>query len=81
MYTVYSKPSCTWCDQAKALLTSKGLPFQEMILDQGQPKLPGKSYCSVAELQSRVPGVRTVPQIFHGDQHIGGFEQLNKSLM
>jgi glutaredoxin len=54
--------------------------YTELIIDQGQPKVDGKVYCSVAELQSKVPGARTVPQIFEGDAHIGGFEALKKKL-
>ena len=39
MYTVYSKPNCTFCDQAKSLLKAKGLEFREIHFDVGQPKV------------------------------------------
>lgn len=80
MYTVYSKPSCSFCDQAKALLKSKSLEFKEVIIDVGQPKDASKVYVTAQELKQKVPTARTVPQIFHGDQHLGGFQELKKYL-
>jgi glutaredoxin 3 len=76
MYIVYSKPNCTYCDQAKALLKMKNLDFSERILDVGQAKLPDKEYVSVEYLKSIVPTVKTVPQIFNDDNLIGGFDAL-----
>ncbi len=86
MYTVYSKPQCTFCEQAKALLKSKNLAFQEIILDVGQEKEAGKTYMPVADFKAQHPHAKTVPQIFlatptdpHGT-HIGGFNELRASL-
>ena len=81
MYTIYSKESCSYCDRAKELLTQKGLSYNEKILDVGQTKLEPSNYYSVAELQSKVPGARTVPQIFEGDILIGGFDALKQKLV
>lgn len=81
MYTVYSKPACPHCDQAKALLTAKGLDFTEVVLDMNQPKIDGKLYISRTELLEKFPAARTVPQIVLGDQHIGGFTDLRQSLL
>lgn len=75
-FTVYSKPFCSYCDQAKALLASKGLNYTEVIIDTGQLKDPTKQYTTVAELKNILPTVKTVPQIFKGEQHIGGFDAL-----
>ena len=80
MITIYSKPSCTFCDQAKALLVSKGIEFTELILDIGQEQDPHKTYVPVASLKERVPTARTVPQIFNDEDHIGGYMELRKFL-
>jgi len=88
-FTVFSKPNCPFCDQAKALLKSKGLPYREIMLDVGQPKAEGADYISRDELLAMFPGVRTVPQISllrtteAGTQvssHIGGFQELKTYL-
>lgn len=76
MITIYSKPSCTFCDQAKALLESKGIEFSELILDVGQEQDPSKTYVPVASLKEKVPTARTVPQIFNDEYHIGGYNEL-----
>ena len=80
MFTIYSKPQCPYCDQAKALLTSKGLAYTELVLDVGQVKDPAKTYTTVAALKQRVPTAQTVPQIFKDDEHIGGFDNLKRIL-
>jgi glutaredoxin len=79
-YTIYSKPNCTYCEQAKKLLTSKGLTYEELIIDVGQIKDDDRKYVSVQQLKDRVPSAQTVPQIFKGSEHLGGFEALKKSL-
>jgi glutaredoxin 3 len=80
MFTVYSKPACPFCDQAKALLTQKGLPFQVIMLDVGQPKVEGQQYIQRADLLALFPYARTVPQIIDEREHIGGFAELRKWL-
>lgn len=80
MFTVYSKPNCSFCDQAKTLLSSKGLQFEEKIIDVGQPKESGKTYVSVQELKALAPDAKTVPQIFEDSTLIGGFTQLKQRL-
>jgi glutaredoxin 3 len=80
MYTVYSKPACPWCDRAKALLQSKNLAYEELILDIGQDKDSTKKYVSLAELKSVVPNAQSVPQILQDGTLIGGFTDLNKLL-
>jgi glutaredoxin 3 len=80
MFEVYSKPGCSHCDNAKALLKRKGLEYCEHILDVGQPKVEGVSYYTVPQLHQKVPGAKTVPQIFEGSSLIGGFEALKKHL-
>jgi glutaredoxin len=66
---VWSKYHCPFCDQAKALLKQKGIPFEERKIGDGYTK---------EELLESVPTARTVPQIFIDDQLIGGFTELKK---
>lgn len=80
MFVIYSKPGCAACDKSKALLTAKNLSYDVYELDVGQPKLPGTTYYTVEQLKLRVPGARTVPQIFEGDTLIGGYDALQKRL-
>jgi thioredoxin reductase (NADPH) len=66
--TMYSKGWCPYCDRAKALLTSKGQEWEEIDVEAEPAKL--------AEMIRRSGGRRTVPQIFIGEQHVGGFDDL-----
>ena len=69
--TVWSKYHCPYCDQAKALLKSKGIEFEEKKIGDGYTR---------EELLEAVPGARTVPQIFLDDKLIGGFTELRAHL-
>jgi glutaredoxin 3 len=66
--TIYTKSWCPYCQSAKALLTQKNVAFEEIDVD-GDPE--GED--AMAE---RAGGRRTVPQIFFGDTHIGGCDDL-----
>ena len=68
---IWSKYHCPFCDQAKALLKQRGIPFQEKKIGDGYSK---------EELLEAVPTARTVPQIFIDDQLIGGFTELKAHL-
>ena len=65
---VWSNVGCTYCEQAKKLLDSKGIEYEERNLATGT--------WSVQQLQEAVPGARTVPQIFVDDKYVGGYTQL-----
>lgn len=65
---IYTSPLCGYCHRAKHLLTSKGVSFTEIDLSQ-QPDRR-------AEMMQRANGGRTVPQIFIGDTHVGGSDEL-----
>lgn len=84
MFTVYSKPNCTFCDQAKSLLEMKGLPHEIVHLDIGQKKEPEAKYISRDDLLKRIPNARTMPQVVRADNNasvvIGGFTELKKFL-
>ena len=66
---IWSKYHCPYCDQAKALLTQKGIEFEEKKIGDGYTK---------EELLEAIPTARTVPQIFLDEQLIGGFTELKK---
>ena len=80
MFTVYSKPACVYCDRAKSLLTVKGLLFEVVNLDVGQPKEEGAKYISRDDLLAKIPNARTMPQIMKNDELIGGFTELREML-
>jgi len=64
---IYTKASCPYCDRAKALLNARGIAFTEETLED-RPD-------AAKELFEQT-GFRTVPQIFIGDECIGGFQEL-----
>jgi glutaredoxin len=68
---IWSKYHCSHCDQAKALLRSKGIIFEEKKIGDGYTK---------EELLEAVPTARTVPQIFLDGELVGGFNELKKKL-
>ena len=68
---VWSKYQCPYCDQAKALLKSKNIPFEERKIGDGWTK---------EDLLEAVPTARTVPQIFLDEELIGGFNELKQKL-
>lgn len=68
---VWSKYHCPFCDQAKALLESKGIEFEERKIGDGYTK---------EELLEAVPTARSVPQIFLDEEYVGGFNELRKKL-
>jgi glutaredoxin 3 len=68
---IWSKYHCTYCEQAKNLLTQHGIEFEEKKIGDGYTK---------EELLEAVPNARTVPQIFIDDKLIGGFNELKEYL-
>jgi len=69
---VWSRNECPYCDQAKALLKSKGIEFEERNIQEGT--------WTKEQLLEAVPNARTLPQIFLDDKLIGGFTELRKHL-
>lgn len=65
---MYTKFACPFCVRAKHLLTSKGASFNEIDITTGGEKRD--------EMIARAPDARTVPQIFIGDTHVGGSDDL-----
>lgn len=66
--TIYSSPFCPYCFMAKRLLQQKGITFDEIDIMAE----PGRR----AEMMDRAGGRRTVPQIFIGETHVGGNDDL-----
>ncbi|TCM22190.1 glutaredoxin 3 [Novosphingobium sp. PhB165] len=66
---IYTKWGCPYCVAAKALLDDKGVPYEEYDVTMGGPKR--------AEMEERVPGARTVPQVLVNGKAYGGFDDIN----
>lgn len=66
--TVYSKMFCPFCHRAKKLLKDKGAAFEEIDITMNSTRR--------AEMLERANGHHTVPQIFIGDTHVGGCDEL-----
>jgi len=68
---VWSKDQCPYCVQAKALLESKGIEYEERNINNGWDK---------EDLLAAVPTARTLPQIFLDQELVGGFTELKQRL-
>ena len=66
---IYTTPLCGYCHAAKRLLARKGVAFTEIDLSVE----PGRR----GEMLARAGGRRTVPQIFVGEVHVGGCDDLH----
>ncbi|MGH8397830.1 MAG: glutaredoxin 3 [Gammaproteobacteria bacterium] len=67
LVTIYSTHVCPYCMRAKALLQSKNIPYTEFLVDMDparREEMENKSHR------------RTVPQIFIGEHHVGGYDDL-----
>ena len=69
---VWSKDACPFCVQAKNLLTSRGIEYEERNISAGT--------WTKEQLLEAVPGARTLPQIFLDEEHVGGFTELRAKL-
>ena len=68
---VWSKDTCPFCVQAKALLEARGIEYEERNVSKDWTR---------EQLLEAVPDARTLPQIFLDGQHIGGFTDLRSHL-
>ena len=66
--TLYSTRTCGFCRAVKSLLDDKGISYEEIDISS-DPELRG-------EMMTKANGLRTVPQIFINDAHLGGFSDL-----
>ena len=69
--TLYSKSGCPLCVQAKNLLKAKNMEYEEVNLDDPIRK---------QNFMNAYPHVRQMPQIWVGDQNVGGFAGLQEAL-
>ena len=65
---MYSSGACPFCVMAKRLLGAKGVGFEEIRVDHDYSR---------REEMMRITGRRTVPQIFIGETHVGGSDDLH----
>lgn len=66
---IYTKPGCPYCTAAMALLKRKGVDFTEIVASNDPEKK--------AEMVARSGGKSTFPQIFVGEKHIGGSDDIH----
>ncbi len=64
---MYATGWCPYCDRARALLTRKGVAFEEIDIEAAPARRE--------EMMTR-SGRRTVPQIFIGEVHVGGCDDM-----
>ena len=64
---IYSTGYCGYCVAAKRLFEKKGVAFTEVLVDQDPAQ---------RQHMERISGRRTVPQIFIGGTHVGGYDEL-----
>ena len=69
LVVMYAKSWCPYCESARALLTRKGIDFREIDIE-AQPEQ--------CEDMIRRCGQYTVPQIFIGERHIGGSDEIHE---
>ena len=67
--TMYCTPTCPFCMRAEKLLEKKGVKVKKIRVDGDKAKL--------REMIKRT-GRNTVPQIYIGDKHVGGFDDLSE---
>ena len=71
MYTIWGRPNCVWCNEAKKLLDYYFIPFKYIELTSE----------NLDEFTILTNGAKKVPQVFHKTgELIGGYEELNKFL-
>ncbi|MCP1549168.1 MULTISPECIES: glutaredoxin 3 [Methylorubrum] len=66
--TIYTTAWCPYCSAAKSLLREKGVSFSEVDVE--------KTAGARATMVQRAGGRTSVPQIFVGDRHVGGCDDL-----
>lgn len=64
---IYTTGWCPYCNAAKSLLAEKGVAFDEIDADTADSRMA---------MTQRANGRRTVPQIFIGDTHVGGYDDI-----
>ena len=68
--TMYSGPSCNFCDAAKRLLSRNNLEYNEIDISTESGLID--------EMIKKANGKRTIPQIFFDNHHVGGYVELRE---
>ena len=68
--TVYMGPMCAFCDAAKRLLHRNNISYKEINVAIEENKRN--------EMLKKSNGRKTIPQIFFGNYHVGGYEELSE---
>ena len=63
---IYSKEECIWCEKTKNILENLNIKYKDYILNKHYTK---------EELQEKIPEVKTLPQIYVNNKHIGGYSE------
>ena len=66
--TIYTGPICNFCSAAKHLLSKKKISYEEIDIGNDDKKRE--------EMLKKSNGAKTVPQIFIGESHVGGYVEL-----
>lgn len=67
--TIYTRSWCSYCSAAKALLAKKGVSFDEIDIEA----VSGAR----TQMIDRATGRTSVPQIFIGETHVGGYDDIS----
>ena len=67
MNKIYTTQTCPWCQRAKVLMDKEGIPFEEIDVTTDSVRQ--------TEMIER-SGRQSVPQIFFGETHVGGYDDL-----
>ena len=65
---IYTGPACNFCSAAKNLLNKKKINYEEIDIGYDDKKRE--------EMQKKSNGAKTIPQIFIGEEHVGGYVEL-----
>ena len=65
---IYGDEYCAYCAAARMLFTRKGIRFEDILVSRDPARFD--------EMQARSGGRRSVPQVFVGDVHVGGFDDV-----
>ena len=65
---IYTGPMCNFCSAAKHLLNKKKVSYEEIDIGYDEKKRE--------EMLKKSNGARTIPQIFIGEKHVGGYVEL-----
>jgi glutaredoxin 3 len=65
---IYGDEYCAYCAAARMLFTKKGVAFEDVLVSRDPARFD--------EMQAKTGGRRSIPQVFVGDVHIGGFDDV-----